>query len=748
MSNSSPTVVDPSTVRIQNVIKSFLGSKSNVTERNNCGNRPTAVEKKSIADKKTTRTIVKYPKSNLRLLPNTSYLLLSRNGPAFDVVDRPFPAIPNFHVSLFQELKRNGVLEKLSPAKTTSERKLDSIQKILSSSGFNSETLDDGIRGDVSTFVLRNERADVESFNSRHPFLSDLINGIEIYVENELSHSFSFDFSMTSVQVAQFAGDGRGYIRHCDEGARCKHESSHYGNSVGGGGGVTNKRVITVVYYVGRDEDIDSSDVSSSPTVSSWREEYGGCLRMFLDYDHDGKSILHPSEYGGEGKRAINKTLDIEPFPGRLVIFRSGIVEHSVLPCYGNVQRTAVTVWIYGMEITTTNRTNDLHSPPIMLPRLVSRKCDFLETRSDRSIPLCLNKASSELDINSTIFVSIASYCDSELLPTMFDMINKALAYERISIGVVLQHDDDDNDTKDSIMSTLTSYFGDDWVCSNIRILSIHRNHATGPCWARSLAQRLARGEEFVLQIDSHMRFRANWDVYLLQQIKKCDSLSILTTYPLGYNFPNNIPADTRATLLVPSVFDKNNLLRQKSRIISPSINASMYKTNDNIPSTLWAAGFNFGPKSSMKDVPYDDNLPELFFGEELSMALRLSSYGYKFFAPPESVCYHLWSRDHRPTFQNTRKINIDSRRISKNRSIDIVKNQLLGHNREGMGPMSIADTNFARGVDFVNHTISKEARNGFLPGHIFEAKESMISDGNDTTDELYDLVMKVMKRV
>jgi len=37
-----------------------------------------------------------------------------------------------------------------------------------------------------------------------------------------------------------------------------------------------------------------------------------------------------------------------------------------------------------------------------------------------------------------------------------------------------------------------------------------------GPCWARHLAQSLHNGEDYVLQIDSHMRFRPNWLLLLL----------------------------------------------------------------------------------------------------------------------------------------------------------------------------------------------------------------------------------------
>jgi hypothetical protein len=64
---------------------------------------------------------------------------------------------------------------------------------------------------------------------------------------------------------------------------------------------------------------------------------------------------------------------------------------------------------------------------------------------------------------------------------------------------------------------------------------------------------------------------------------------------------------------------------------------------------SLFAAGFCFGPSAWMRDCPYDGFLHHLFFGEEVSMALRLYTAGYDLYAPRETVVYHLWSRAHRP---------------------------------------------------------------------------------------------------
>ena len=70
----------------------------------------------------------------------------------------------------------------------------------------------------------------------------------------------------------------------------------------------------------------------------------------------------------------------------------------------------------------------------------------------------------------------------------------------------------------------------------NVRTIFVRSRDACGPCWARSLAQSLHRGEKYFLQIDSHMRFRQGWDRFLIEQLEQCESSKpILTTYPAGY---------------------------------------------------------------------------------------------------------------------------------------------------------------------------------------------------------------------
>ena len=58
----------------------------------------------------------------------------------------------------------------------------------------------------------------------------------------------------------------------------------------------------------------------------------------------------------------------------------------------------------------------------------------------------------------------------------------------------------------------------------------------------------------------------------------------------------------------------------------------------------FFAAGFSFQKGHRLLNVPYDPYAAYLFDGEEMSMALRMFTHGYDFYAPDRDIAYHLYS--------------------------------------------------------------------------------------------------------
>ena len=79
-----------------------------------------------------------------------------------------------------------------------------------------------------------------------------------------------------------------------------------------------------------------------------------------------------------------------------------------------------------------------------------------------------------------TIFVQIASFRDSQLLPTLHDMIDKADEPENLRICICWQHSEED------YWDHLMEFEGDD----RFTIIDVDAKDSKGVCWARNLIQQ------------------------------------------------------------------------------------------------------------------------------------------------------------------------------------------------------------------------------------------------------------------
>jgi hypothetical protein len=134
-----------------------------------------------------------------------------------------------------------------------------------------------------------------------------------------------------------------------------------------------------------------------------------------------------------------------------------------------------------------------------------------------------------------TIFVQIASYRDPQLIPTIKNMLENAKRPKNIRLGIARQFHPEDG------FDDLSEFDSD----KRFRILNIPYEESTGVCWARNLTQQLYEGEDYTLQIDSHMRFEKDWDDTLIKMIKQLQKKEhkkpLLTGYVSSFD-PENDP--------------------------------------------------------------------------------------------------------------------------------------------------------------------------------------------------------------
>jgi len=384
--------------------------------------------------------------------PKTEHLLLyndscrGRAG-AYDIIDHAFDS--TFPIQMLSELRANGWIGgkkegRLSPARTA----LDvNMQALLG--GYldiqNSTTKDsnsNNIRGDESVFISREERSQSD-FPMKYPCLHRLICSIEnsavtaSYQNN--SHSFrpkfEFDTNQTSVQLARYCGDGKsGYPRHCDRGMSCAKEYKKIDSKREDEkeeGRRLMQRLLTFVYYL---------------TPSDWDAEFdGGALRIYTP------TPSHPVVVENSG----DEYFDVTPHSGRLLVFRSDLMEHEVMPSKRR-ERIAITVWLYGRRIVDIKDGNGLGQQSLdqnsvakcsgdgPINSVIGSTGEALSI-SNPILPPPLPVSESESAVlqkqlqEPSIFVAIPSYRDIETFPTIKSLIETSCFPQRVYIGVVFR---------------------------------------------------------------------------------------------------------------------------------------------------------------------------------------------------------------------------------------------------------------------------------------------------------------------
>lgn len=223
----------------------------------------------------------------------------------------------------------------------------------------------------------------------------------------------------------------------------------------------------------------------------------------------------------------------------------------------------------------------------------------------------------------SKIFVAIASYRDPECQWTVKDLFDAASHPENITVGICWQFD-----AVDDQACFVEPYSRPEQV----RVMPVSLNDTLGACWAKAQALSLVGDEDYVLLIDSHMRFAASWDVDIVETLKRTgNNKAFLSTYPAGYIPPNDRRFNTPR--LAPVKFFQKVM----------SQNSVIFEMPRPLESYLVAGGYLFGQKEMFKEVPYDPHI--YFIGEEITFAARLFTHGWNGYTPDRCLIHHYYER-------------------------------------------------------------------------------------------------------
>ena len=228
------------------------------------------------------------------------------------------------------------------------------------------------------------------------------------------------------------------------------------------------------------------------------------------------------------------------------------------------------------------------------------------------------------------IFISIASYRDPELIPTIDDCIKNADNPKKLVFCIFNQYSPEDP------FNDFEKYRND----KRFKFIDLNYKECRGVCFARSIINSHYANEEYYLQLDSHHRFSQGWDTGSKSKLVKLKESGfkkpLLSSYLPAYD-PHNDP-EGRHQNPWRLLFDR--FMPEGPLFLKPHV----ITENRGLERARFLGGhFIFTTGKFCTEVPYD---PFLYFhGEETSLSVRAFTHGYDIFHLDEPLAWHYYER-------------------------------------------------------------------------------------------------------
>jgi hypothetical protein len=264
-----------------------------------------------------------------------------------------------------------------------------------------------------------------------------------------------------------------------------------------------------------------------------------------------------------------------------------------------------------------------------------------------------------------SIFVSIASYRDPEIVKTLQSAVDNARYPNDLHFSVLTQEGKNDHP--------------DLYGFPNMNHQKMHFKDSMGAGYARKILMETYNDQEYFFQTDSHMRFAPNWDVRMITMLEQCQEENnekvILSQFPAPYQVFTDgrdyFPQGDKSYWSEPSW---TSVVRTSRDEWAGNREEMKDKSKPHKSHTV-LAGYIFASGKLPEEVPYDERIS--FMGEELCFAVRAYTRGWEIYAPNEMLLWHFYSRRGYSKVWNQRddvarkmkwkEIESNSREIQKN---------------------------------------------------------------------------------
>jgi hypothetical protein len=235
------------------------------------------------------------------------------------------------------------------------------------------------------------------------------------------------------------------------------------------------------------------------------------------------------------------------------------------------------------------------------------------------------------LIVMKKIYVQIPAYRDTELGPTLLNLLENAEEPDALRIAILWQRAGGDV-LPEAVRAN-----------PNIEILERTYQESEGCNWARSQLQRRWQGEPYTLLLDSHHRFIPGWDRHLIEMhdgLKRRGSRKPLIT---AYLPPYDPADDPRARAREPLQIRGRS--RERGMLIYLEAHPIPVWRRRKRPIPAWFTSLHFVFAEGMfnRELVLDQQV--YFFGDEVVLALRAFTHGYDLFHPHYVLGWHLYER-------------------------------------------------------------------------------------------------------
>jgi len=298
-----------------------------------------------------------------------------------------------------------------------------------------------------------------------------------------------------------------------------------------------------------------------------------------------------------------------------------------------------------------------------------------------------------------TIFINIPCYHDPEIWETISNFYTNAKHPERIFFGVTNQ-----TDAKELHEEVLKKF-------NQVQMDIIEPGSIVGCQPARINSHKFYNGQDYYLNMDSHMRSIMHWDDEIIsdfENLEKKEGPSVITSYAAPYDKDKNGKDIVENVSYSTSFYmqDHNVVYFKKHGI--PQFCAYNQEYGVETPSPYVSGHFFFTSRQAILDAPFVKEV--MFTEEEVFMAVRFYTAGYNLYNPKKTYVYHRYGRAGRKLFwEDFPELWYKKDEESRNFVNNILANNIVSKENGLLSKRTLLDFEAYSGINFKDRSFNKD---------------------------------------